>query len=209
LSFFSDRIEIRGVTVGGAVALHGVLIHSLHYLLEVVPISVVLEDAGGTGSVVFTRAGGIPWHSVWSAVDVVSGEYTLDVPPGAPRRIGEFICEGAWAGATEVRWRGQRYPFPPYVRQLNFLLVRPGVGAWRIYSRDGSSQDADRAIDGRQTIALGDLWPLWGQVVPPTVLKGGDVLVGVEGTEVSITALRTEGRKGPWRFLRRGHAQFP
>jgi len=191
LTFDGDRLEVSGLTPGGAVAVHGVAIHSLHYLLEVLPISAVLPLGEGASSVVFAREGGIPADSVWAAVDLSTGQYTLDAPPRAPRRVGEAAFEGAVAGAREVRCVPRAFP----LRQLNLLLVRPGEGAWRVYSRDGGPLDADGAIDGGQTLPLGAFQPLWGSAQPPAALAPGDLLIGVEGSERSIFALRVAGGK--------------
>lgn len=191
LTFDGDRIEVSGVTPGGAVAVHGVAIVSLHYLLEVRPISAVVEDTARRGVVVFAREGGIPVDSVWAAVDLATGAYTLDAPPGAARRFGEATFEGAVAGGREVRCVAGAFP----LRQVHLLLVRPGEGAWTAHSRDGGPDDADGAIDGHQTLALGALQPLSGGAEAPRTLAAGDILIGVVGSQRSIFARRVPAGK--------------
>ncbi|HEX4965587.1 MAG TPA: hypothetical protein VF173_32555 [Thermoanaerobaculia bacterium] len=135
------------------------------------------------GTARFTLEQPVALRSIWTAVDLETGNFALASPKGyrlarlaaAPSRL----VAGSSSGPDEiVDNRGS----------LMGLVVRPGVGAWTLAGADGGPGDADGASDGRLTLALDKLEPLPGSPASPAKVGASDLwfVVDPQRMEVSV-----------------------
>jgi len=141
----------------------------------------VIEDADADGVITIEYPATIPLRFVIAVVDLESGAWKV-----ATR--DDFTSFPIEPAGRFGRARGMR-PSLDMVEiernELEVLLVRPRVGAWRLRAFEGSPADADRANDAVLTIRFADLTPLAtpGNAVPGT-LKPGDVLIAIDPEEL-------------------------
>lgn len=149
-----------------------------HYLLETVA-------ADGVARLELERAPASA--SLWVAVDLQSGAYTIAVPEGY--RIARAAKvprlspgEGALAdGILDER---------PYVFGL---VVRPGEGAWRYSGGDGGTSDSDGVVNGRSRFALDQLETLPGSddgLKPPVKTASQEIWVVIDSRKMEISVLK-------------------
>ena len=169
LSFTDTTITVAPVQPGHRIVLFGAGHAPALYQLGTFCRSTVLNENGG--SVSYQPEGGVAARSVWIAVDLDTGDSSLALPDAGPKSV-------AFAPATLLR--GQSGDRMTDSRSgTDYLLVRPGDGAWTLYVDDGGAADQDGINDGSYTFAISAMTPLTGDPAP-TVLAAGDVLVGID-----------------------------
>ena len=148
--------------------------------------SVTTADAGGVARYDLGRP--LPPSSVWLAVDLTTGAYSLATPSGAPPRLAALPTLRVGTGATSDLVEDRR-------QQISALLVRPGVGAWELTVGDGGAADEDGAGDGHLQFSLARMNPLAqapantsSAPAAPDRLASQDLLVilGADRLEVSF-----------------------
>ncbi len=135
----------------------------------------VTSDASGVARLELGR--GVPELSVWSAVDLASGQAAVGTP-------GSFAL-------TEIDPQGRRIDralnrLEVDVHGLELLFVRPGVGSWRLAIHDGGPEDEDGAYDGSLRASLAALLPDAKAGNAPPKFQKGDVLVAVDPTDLHL-----------------------
>lgn len=155
---------------------------------RVVPWQVVLHDTDRDGIVRYDLGRPIPFTSVWSAVDLATGERVQGTRAPFPLR------EIPWPSDTvredrdglrkkvELQWRGA----------VDLLWVRPGEGAWTVSLQDGGPMDEERKNDGRIAALLENMKSLVSGVDAPRHLKKDDVLVVIDQRRLEIFGGRIE-----------------
>jgi hypothetical protein len=183
LKFESAAVVATGVSPGGHVVWFSVAREPQGFISRVVRREEVVEDLDKDGIVTFPVEEGVPFKSIWVAVDLASGHFAIAGPPGYPLNEIPFPAGG-------VR------PVGGFVRQLRnsrgvaeILVVRPGVGAWGLSVGDGGEGDEDGANDG---VVLADLWDAYAIGTGPPVpeqLSPKDVLVMVDPQQMEFYAV--------------------
>jgi hypothetical protein len=183
----SDRLTITGVTRGAEVALLSVAHEPGYYMTRVVSRRELLPDSDSDGRVEYQLPTGVALRSIWIIVDIQSGEMTIAAPPGfqplemkqkkaRPGKAVEAIANTVDVGRALV----------------DILVVRPGMGAWAMAAREGSSADRDGVRNGRLRLDTAKLLPLKkSSRIPPNALEPGDVvaILDPERMEYWITKL--------------------
>jgi hypothetical protein len=113
----------------------------------------------------------LPSTSLWLAVDLTTGAYSLASPSGAPPRVAVSPTLRVGSGTTSDLVEDRR-------QSLSALLVRPGVGAWGLTVADGSAADEDGAGDGHLQFSLARMSPL---AVAPSAAGGAGGAGGTGG----------------------------
>lgn len=181
LTFDGDRIEVGGVTPGGAVVAFGAGQVRPGWLPGFRWFREILHDHDRDGVVHWEPATPLPGGFAWVAVDLTSGAHSSASLPETQVRGFSKAALTASVGTPEMILRaGTRLP-----TLLAALLVRPGQGAWALLSPDGATTDLDGAEDGSQRLRLADFAAL-AQAPAVDVFEAGDVLVVVEMRSLTI-----------------------
>lgn len=179
LSFTDTTITAAPVQPGHRIVLFGAGHAPALWQLGTFCRSTVLTENGG--SVSYQPEGGVAARSVWIAIDLDTGDTSLSLPDAGPTPV-DFAPERLLRSESGDRVTDSR-------SATNYLLVRPGEGAWTIYADDGGAADEDGINDGSYTFAIGAMAPLTGDPAP-TVLAAGDVLVGIDRMELEYFTTR-------------------
>lgn len=149
----------------------------------------ILLDTDLDGRATFSPPRGVPWKSVWVAVDPLDGSATVATGPGFPRRALEFDP----AIGLKREGRGGLKKLLRQTDRLAILIVRPGGGAWRMTTSDGGSGDDDGDDDGRVSVDLSRAEPLGTVFGRLQQLLPGDVIVGIEPKGLGFFVYQLEG----------------
>jgi hypothetical protein len=168
--FKRTALTVGGLTPGGKAVLFSVAWDSEGGVPQLVRRESLLPDNDGDGQVHKDLGRGIPDRSVWFAVDLASGRYTVGWPFRHPLDEAPFV--------QRVADRGDRLEFQRTFVQL--VLVRPGVGAWGGRVRDGRSSDPDATANGTVQVLLSRMWPLGESLPAPQTMATGDILLIVD-----------------------------
>ncbi len=143
VSASGHEIQISGATARGTVVLVGIAREALPGAARVESWVQALADDDGDGQVLLDLERDVPLKSAWGAVDLATGtsgvaiveSFPLDVVLPGPAGFELDPISGA-----------------PLIRldraMVNFVLVRPGVGAWALKAYDGGYGDVGNLIDG-------------------------------------------------------------
>lgn len=137
--------------------------------------------------------GAVPLKSVWVIADVASGGVSVAAPEGFVLREAPFPGRAFEAGAPGLVNRLRHAQ-----EDVDFLLVRPGEGAWRLQTHDQAPTDRDGAADGGVLTSLPDFEPVDALGKPPPErFAAGDVLVVVDPRSLRFSATRLLGPPQP------------
>jgi hypothetical protein len=189
VTFTGTAITVAPVPPGHRIVLFGAGHEPALFQLGTFCHSIVLTESGA-GSVTYEPEGGVAARSVWIAVDLDTAESSLSLPDAGPTLI-DFAPETLLRsdptkslGATGDRVTDSR-------SAVDYLLVRPGAGAWTLYVDDGGAADEDGINDGTYTFAVSAMTPLTGAPAP-TALADGDVLIGIDRMELEYFTTRIQ-----------------
>jgi len=174
LEIGEDSISADDLTPGGEAVLFYVSRERRNWATHVDRRAQFFFDDDQDGKIEFDFGRDIPLHSVWCVVDYETGEIDVNVPEGFPLKEmsapqGGLAEDGG--GAIRELIDGWGY--------LEVLLVRPGVGFWRISVGDGADSDDDEIRDGVSQVAFSNMQPVSESPQPPVYLATGDTLVVV------------------------------
>jgi hypothetical protein len=182
VSFLADAVAASGVTAHGKVAWFAVAREIEDSVATIVRRSEVVEDTDGDGQVRFELGGEVPWQSIWVAVDLTTGlwsvatpeEYPLRWMNGADTSVGEHT-DGK--PALGVSLHGY----------LDILVARPQVGAWTQTVGDGGAGDLD-TLDGQVRVQPGQMVATAGTAAPaPESFVPGDLIVSIDPNNMEIS----------------------
>jgi hypothetical protein len=154
----------------------------------------VIEDADADGVITIEFPSAIPLRFVIAVAELESGAWRIGTREG-------FMSTAIQPDDRFSRARGMRPSLDLLEverNELEVLLVRPHVGAWRINALEGSPSDSDRISDAVLTVRFADLTPLGapGGAVPGT-LKPRDLVIAFDPEELSHYALEVgRGNEG-------------
>ena len=151
--------------------------------LETVHETAIVEK---NGAVALTWPGGneIPFRTLVVAVNPRDGSYGVGTPAGFPTLEEELLdpafVKNEKTGLTDVvRLHGRRF---------EFLVIRPGVGAWRLGIRDGSEADIDGSSDRVATVSLNSAQTNDRYGSPPSFLQQGDLVIAIDPRTMTAIA---------------------
>lgn len=174
VDLLKTRVVIRGLTPGGVGIVFGGARQRRDYVLYT-RWQQALTDDDRDGVVELEVAAGVPFESVWIAVDQTSGRMAVAVPPDSsfealafPRSVLRKNAEGVLDRYESARGA------------VDLLIVRPHVGAWVAYAADGEPGDSDEQRNGRTTVVFGETRALAGRAPAPQRLTPHDVVVAID-----------------------------
>lgn len=177
----ADAVTVERTTLSGSTVVFGVARRSLEFGERLETRFDLLEDIDKDGAVRYEVGEGVPWKSVWTAVDLASGQFSLIVPEGFPLMEVEFPGNGLGSALKTLETAGD-------FEQL--LWVRPGLGAWTLTVGDGGVNDGDREGNHRILADVSLFTAMGKSPAAPEKFAAGDVLVGVEAHTLNVFAAR-------------------
>lgn len=180
ITFQAGSVVVAGITAGSSVALVGFGSDIVDGNQRAIADAVVLMDAARTGSVQFDPTG-LPYRSVWTAVDLDTGAYTTVTPPGY--RPASLPTTAVGVGDDLSRVVVDRAGF-------DAVVVRRHVGAWKAHSSSDNTARANRAI-----VTLDALRGVGKTPPGPPKLIPGDLLIlcNTDWMEVTVFEVPTPG----------------
>jgi hypothetical protein len=171
VSFTDSAVVARGATPGSTLYFAGMTLGAGDYVIRVErSAGSAVADAEGNASF----AADIDTRSVWLVTDGTSGGYTVAAPTGMLLREIDFPGQSDEHATGPVR----RLLLERYA--MDVFLIRPGVGLWSGYLRDGGAADEDREINGRTDAGLSTLTSVDDAPSDPERLERGDLLFLVD-----------------------------
>jgi hypothetical protein len=184
LVFSGQGVQVRGMTPGGTVAWFGVgrvVVESAETFVERVELGTV--DAQGQATL--AMLGGVPAvprPSLWLAIDVKTGAYALDGPPGFPARrfdLAPGAIRPAAGGLGSDRLVDSGDP-------IEVVLVRSGQGVWSKRVGRGGMDDVSDPADSQLQVALEKLDVLGKGAAAPQKVSAGDLVFVVRPRTLEI-----------------------
>lgn len=172
ISFEPDAVVADGITPKGRVVWFSIARVVEQRSAAIVPrIELVTED-DGDGKVRYDLPDGVPVRSIWFAVDLATGEAGVAAPE-------EFGLEEGQISARAVSASFGRFELDRGFVYL--VLVRPGVGAWRLRAGDGGAYDEDGEPDGTLRAPFAGLEGIGDDPLPPPLsLAPRDLLLVID-----------------------------
>lgn len=185
LSFEAGAVLARGVTPKGRIVWFSVAREISRQSATIVPRIEQKADEDGDGVVRLELDQELPLRSIWFAVDLETGESAVAAPEGFP------LLEGGLAGKA----------IPAALNRLDLqsgfvylVLVRPGVGAWRLRAGDGGASDEDGQPDGTLRAALASLEGIDPSTPPPPErFSPSDLLLVIDPNRMEYLRFRAGG----------------
>lgn len=180
LRFEAEAVGAVGLPAGGESVLFGVSREPQGYFSRVSRhAELLIADEAGEARLELNRE--VPVRSVWVVADLQSGALDVATP-------GELLLQRADLEPGDLR-RGPSGRNDRLLRSLervDLLLVRPGIGAWRLSLNDGGGADADGVDDGKLLAALENLEPLGAAPPAPDGVLPGDRLVAIDPATLQV-----------------------
>lgn len=181
-------VVATGITPGGKVAWLAVARERVDWTRRVMLWQDADAVADGNGKAVLDLGRDVPVKSIWIVIDMTTGAFAAFSPPAYPwaTQVPFPTASATWAsdGVTLLSLRDDR-------EELEVLVVRPKVGAWRATIRhdDPSSRDV-----GGVLLTPASLVP-WGSTpASPGNLGPGDVIVAIDPDRMQYFAQQLGGR---------------
>lgn len=158
LTFEPQAVAASGITPKGRVVWFSVAREISRRASSIVPHIEQAADDDGDGQVRFDLGQDVPVRSIWFAVDLETGEAGVATPEDFPLLEAELPARAIPAALNRLDLE----------RQFVYLvLVRPGVGAWKLRVGDGGASDEDGEPDGTLRAALASLEGIGPSPAPP------------------------------------------
>lgn len=195
VSFEEQAVVVSGATPGGAVALFGVSQgfngFTPYYLCD----DGLLVDEDGDGAVRLELE--LPLsklRSVWTAVDLASGELSLAAPEGGALTAHALPGDALSAEGDALTVAVERWAYALWVRPGR----EAGSGAWGAIVGDGGASDADGEENRQVRAAVSAFVPVRpaapeSEGGPPERLSSGDLVVVVDPETLAISTARLAG----------------
>jgi hypothetical protein len=193
VTFEEAAVVAAGLTPGGEAVFWSVGREPLGSVQRVVRHQGV-EVVDAQGEARFEpETGAVLLKSVWAVADLSTGAVAIGAPLGFVLREIPFPGNGFAVGAPG-RVNRLRHP----KSALDLLMIRPGVGAWRLRAHDTSAKDRDGEDDDRVLTDLDDLEPFDpGGPEPPERYLRDDVLVVLDPHDLAFYSTRLRGAPAP------------
>lgn len=180
IAFTETSVSIGGMTPAAQVVLFTASIANTHgFLQERTGAKIFTDDS--TGAFTYTSPYGIAPRSVWIAVDVETGRYVAASPSTDGFRLLPFPAQ-----LLKRDTDGILGLFDNDQVTAEMLIVRPKVGAWRLRGLEGGRGDADRAHNGKLSLASAEATPVSGTDPPPRRLKNGDIIAVIDPGRLEV-----------------------
>lgn len=190
--FEPPEVVASGLTAGGSAAWFGVAREpDEDGGITVVRRVAVTLDEDGDGEVRYALGGEPALKSLWSAVDLATGQVAVGTPEAFERRDIPAAEVELVAGSQAERLAVSRF-------YVEVLVARAGVGAWGLVAGDGGPSDRDAGVEGQIEVDLSSFTGVGeGAQVPPDAYQPGDVVVIVDPRAMEVYVGRVEAASSP------------
>lgn len=175
-------VTAAGVTPGGEVIFFARSVTDIGGVPRLERHAFVDRDEDGDG-VVTHALEEMPQYSIWVAVDAQSGSF-------ASAKSGDFPSKTITLSPQE--WRENDEAVDLSRDYLDFLLVRPGKGAWVLNVFQGGTRDGDGRVDDNLRLRAADMQPLHGKESPPPHAAKKDVLAIIDPHTLDLAIVAAE-----------------
>jgi hypothetical protein len=158
LSFDAKAVTAAGITPKGRVIWFSIAREISRQSATIVPRIELATDDDGDGKVRFDLPQEVPVRSIWFAVDLETGEAGVAAPEDFGLQEVEFPTRAIPAALNRLDLE-RRFVYA--------VLVRPGVGAWKLRVGDGGASDEDGQADGTLRASLARLEGIGPSPLPP------------------------------------------
>jgi hypothetical protein len=180
-----ELITVRRVTRGASVLVVTFVNEPNSYRVKQSASVTTLSDTDNDGAVAMTLA--VTGQSLTVAVDLATGDVGTLTPGGRPINLSAkhftSLARTLRHDADHIDAAGD---------QLDFLVVRPGVGAWIAETGDDTDADDDPSPDAIR-IAVSDLRALSANSPSLSTLTHGDVVIAVQPDTLDAGIARVGG----------------
>ena len=164
----SNGLRATGITPGADAVWFGMTIDTFNLTRRLTRHAAIVRDADRDGTVVYELPE-ISRFSLLFVADATTGECAV------------FRAEGVDDLSQDLHgnnWRAGLESFDVSADVLEFLLVRPGEGAWAMSAMEGWRNDGDGTRDGKFRLKIANMDPI-GTVrgEPQGNVRRGDLLV--------------------------------
>jgi hypothetical protein len=172
------------VTPGGDVVVFSLWRDRTTWQTEQVRVSDVVPDTDIDGTITYDPGRRIALQSVWFVADLATGDYAAGSPQDfSPRASAPDVLSFMQDERNETVAVSFSGP------EVIALLVRPGVGAWRLDAGDGADGDDDSQQDGTIELDVSSFSPVGdSRTAAPPALLPGDVIVTVNPRNLDYIA---------------------
>ena len=192
-----ESIDLSDLTPGGEALYFHASRQSEGYIPSVGVHRGVWVDEDGDGTITQPLGAPAPRRAVVVLVDLATGalataprEETLVTPVEVPT--------DAFLAGPE----GEISAFRHHRERVEMVVVRPGVGAWKLSAADGTALDVDPTqpsaepvVDGTVHFSLSDMEPVGDSALaePPEALAPGDVVVMIDPRSFELYTVTFQG----------------
>lgn len=187
VSFGDSSVHAEGLTSSGTAVVFAVARTRDGWLRRISQFALPVA-VDGTGLMSLELPEDVPLMSIWAVADLATGEVGVGFPEGmegfplleddgSPMTVGQVVSGRILAGVAEA----------------DILVVRPGVGAWRLHVGDGGLSDEDGSQNGALQVQLANMVPLVEGSGPLRGVRPGDSIVLIDPREMAYLAERVGG----------------
>lgn len=175
-------MRVSNATPGGTLILFTVGIANEGGMLRQSTGAKAFSDSDGDGVIVFTSSRRIPLRSVWVAIDLQAGTYTIGTPPEYKANVvplSKDVLKQETGGIFSLSGVDQL--------SADILIIRPREGAWRVRTYDGANSDNDKVRNGKVSLSMLDALAIPGtKAPPPKSLAPGDILIVIDPARLDV-----------------------
>ena len=179
-------VIVRGAPPDSRLLLFSLAQEIEHYLTTLTRREVLLTSEGVEAIAVFRPDRPVAPQSIWAAVELDSGRVAVAVAPGLPSPDLSLPSGSTLPIGDSLTLE---------LREVEIVVIRPGVGAWTDAISDGGVRDLDREADGRLRAGLETLRTIQG-APPPEALATGDVVLAIDPVRLRYAVLTPQSRGG-------------
>lgn len=185
MSFDEQEVLVTQLTPSAQVALFALSRVPQEWASVLSSTALLLADDDGDGTVSHVFDGNVPIQSLWAAVDLTSGLFTVAwQEPFEPFEVGIDLAAALLAGDA-----GVPDSLLAQHASLELFLARPGIGAWHAGASDGGAEDLGLPDDGSVLLDLAAPPPVEGTLTDFIVAAPGDVFVGIDADSFDFFAV--------------------
>jgi hypothetical protein len=127
-------------------------------------------------------------RALWVAVDLASGDFVGGAPEGY--RLIRLVPDKVPCRAEARDGEGADDALVDERQQIEGLMVRPAVGAWRFAGGDGGPDDDDKTHDGKLHLPLAAFWPLGSSPKAPGKVETRDLWLVIDPMSMDLSVLQ-------------------
>lgn len=183
-SITANAVEVANATPGGDVVAMTVQLEAYRGGQREFSTAVMARDDDRDGHVRLLSGRKTPRRSIFVIVDVVTGRHVLIGGQDYRKRVitaPKHLLKEESDGISGFIGRE--------VLRSHLLVVRPGVGAWRVAAGDGSPGDGDKASDGKVTLSVEETTSVAGKEKGPKRLRKNDVVAVIDPAQMEVFVL--------------------